>query len=750
MGLVSLSVFRADCLNTQHDPESVHREESPGCKFITGQSDNVPIEKLMKSEQNRLNSFTSRSFDVSVAQRLAKVGFYCPGLVGDTECFSCGLSKPPSFWREGLDPETVHREESPDCEFITGQSDNVPIERWMKYEQNRLNSFHSAWLDVSDAQRLAEAGFYCSVVGKAECLSCGLYKHWSFWQEGHNPETVHREERPNCQFITGHSDNVPIEKLMKSEQNRLDSFDSRCFHVSDAQHLAKSGFFHSGLGDTKCFSCGLTKPWSFWQEGRDPGTVHREKRPNCEFITGQSDNVPIDKSMKSEQNRLDSFGSLWFQLDVSVSQRLAKAGFYGTLGGITKCYSCGLTKPWSFWREGRDPGTVHREERPNCQFITGQSDNVPIERWMKYEQNRLDSFTSQWFDDEQLFVSVRQRLAKAGFYYWGVGNTRCFSCGLYKPRTFWQEGHDPETVHHRESPNCEFITGQSDNVPIERGMKYEHNWLDSFYSCWLPVHQLEASVAPCLAKAGFYCTFGDYTKCFSCGLCKPLFFWREGHDPETVHREERPNCEFITGQSDNVPIDNSNFFTRTSHYIWPFRTNNGETLNNKTTTQQVAAKEQIDNQIESYAQGSIVVSDTDDKQNKISQKTKKEAKFRNPINDVKAESIEESTVAFTFPKPDVENKKAASSSTCQRERFISATRGSCASHDIHSLTASQSSGYRTETVTREEYVSCGNCVTSVGTSERRSPNVSLLNKLHLASFCELSVAFLIFSKQSLK
>ena len=84
---------------------------------------------------------------------------------------------------------------------------------------------------------------------------------------------------------------------------------------------------------------------------------------------------------------------------------------------------------------------------------------------MKYEQNRLDSFDSSWLVYYQLDVSIAQRLAKAGFYCWGVGNTECFSCGLCKDLSFWQQ-HDPETVHYEESPNCKFITGQSENVPI--------------------------------------------------------------------------------------------------------------------------------------------------------------------------------------------------------------------------------------------------------------------------------------------
>ena len=83
-------------------------------------------------------------------------------------------------------------------------------------------------------------------------------------------------------------------------------------------------------------------------------------------------------------------------------------------------------------------------------------------------------------------------------------------------------------------------------------MNFERNRLDSFPSWWSDEYQLDVSVAQRLAKAGFCCSFGSI-KCFSCGLWKDPTFWKQ-HDPETVHREERPNCKFVTGQSDNVPI----------------------------------------------------------------------------------------------------------------------------------------------------------------------------------------------------
>ena len=87
-----------------------------------------------------------------------------------------------------------------------------------------------------------------------------------------------------------------------------------------------------------------------------------------------------NEKMRYEKNRLDSFDSPWLKLDLNVARHLAKAGFY--LGGAftkhTVCFLCGLRKHLSFWQQGYDPQAVHRRERPDCKFIIGQSNNVPI------------------------------------------------------------------------------------------------------------------------------------------------------------------------------------------------------------------------------------------------------------------------------------------------------------------------------------------------------------------------------------
>ena len=105
-------------------------------------------------------------------------------------------------------------------------NDYENVSGWMKYEKNRRDSFDPIWLehyllDATFAHELAEAGFYCVLEGgDSVCFSCGLRKSSFFWGErSSDPNTLHREESPNCKFISGHSDNVPIGS---EQQNHLE------------------------------------------------------------------------------------------------------------------------------------------------------------------------------------------------------------------------------------------------------------------------------------------------------------------------------------------------------------------------------------------------------------------------------------------------------------------------------------------------------------------------------------------------
>ena len=101
-----------------------------------------------------------------------------------------------------------------------------------------------------------------------------------------------------------------------------------------------------------------------------------------------------------------------------------------------------------------------------------------------------------------------------------------------------------------------FINVEEHEKRMREKMKYEENRLHSFPSFKIAKQWLNSAVKRRLAKAGFFFYGSDSTECSSCGLRKPLSFWRWAHDPETVHRTESPNCDFFKG--DNVPIDGNN------------------------------------------------------------------------------------------------------------------------------------------------------------------------------------------------
>ena len=108
--------------------------------------------------------------------------------------------------------------------------------------------------------------------------------------------------------------------------------------------------------------------------------------------------------------------------------------------------------------------------------------------------------------------------------------------------------------------NIDDDAGGEHKKQLRQRMKYERERRRSFdLQSWLYPSRLDLTVAQLLAKNGFYncgkIEFSFSTACFSCGLQRPAFFWQEGNDPERVHREESPDCLFINGQSDNVPID---------------------------------------------------------------------------------------------------------------------------------------------------------------------------------------------------
>ena len=112
-------------------------------------------------------------------------------------------------------------------------------------------------------------------------------------------------------------------------------------------------------------------------------------------------------------------------------------------------------------------------EEEVTEVITNTNNTDTRRELKRYEKNRLETFPS-WLCDS--YKVNPQHLARAGFYCTESGGTECFSCGMWKYSSYWQEGHDPDAVHHKERPNCLFVNGLSDNVPIsneEQGVRHQ-------------------------------------------------------------------------------------------------------------------------------------------------------------------------------------------------------------------------------------------------------------------------------------
>ena len=102
----------------------------------------------------------------------------------------------------------------------------------------------------------------------------------------------------------------------------------------------------------------------------------------------------------------------WMWISFNVSREL---DFTAHMAFTLSAFSCGLRKDVAFWLGGiRTLEKVHSELRPNCDFVKQLG---KLRDQMKYELNRLYSFSSWWLKDYQLDASVTARLARAGFFY---------------------------------------------------------------------------------------------------------------------------------------------------------------------------------------------------------------------------------------------------------------------------------------------------------------------------------------------
>ncbi|NXO02953.1 BIR7B protein, partial [Rhinopomastus cyanomelas] len=194
---------------------------------------------------------------------------------------------------------------------------------------------------------------------------------------------------------------VLYESRMRSEARRLRTFyEWPSTSPVSALDLVKAGFFFVGPRDAvQCFCCGVVL--DSWESGDCPIVEHKKYLPSCRFVCGEDVG---NQEMHSHQETFDTVDGQLLSL-----------------------------------LQGVDTGTtslLRLSEYPE----------------MGTEEMRLSTFQN-W---PQYAGTNPERLARAGFFYTGIGDlVRCFHCG--GGLTNWSIGDDPWMEHASLFPDCEFL-----------------------------------------------------------------------------------------------------------------------------------------------------------------------------------------------------------------------------------------------------------------------------------------------------
>lgn len=265
---------------------------------------------------------------------------------------------------------------------------------------HRLSTFQDGPLPWSraapSAHYLAKTGFfYTGYEQVVKCFACDV--EISDWGDGKDALIKHHYKNPYCKFI--HQDFSSELKVLLSRDRfehrsphyssssyRLHSFSNWQFtDIVTSYQLASAGFFFTGSGSrVECFSCGLVV--EDWKKSDLPLHIHRQRRPNCSFITSlltkdshkslDAASLPATPS-DYPASRLPDYSNLSVRVrsfkhlarDFPVSGELCAAAglFLLRKPDVMKCFSCGaVVRDWVL---GDVPAEKHRETNSNCKFL---------------------------------------------------------------------------------------------------------------------------------------------------------------------------------------------------------------------------------------------------------------------------------------------------------------------------------------------------------------------------------------------
>nr|XP_025862532.1 baculoviral IAP repeat-containing protein 3 [Vulpes vulpes]XP_025862534.1 baculoviral IAP repeat-containing protein 3 [Vulpes vulpes]XP_025862535.1 baculoviral IAP repeat-containing protein 3 [Vulpes vulpes] len=294
-------------------------------------------------ELYRMSTYSTFPAGVPVSERsLARAGFYYTGAKDRVRCFCCGLML--DNWKAGDSPTGKHRNLYPSCSFIQNLSavSTVGAASQPPAPSSEARSTHaqSPGLERSSYFSASYTSFPVDPVDFRPSPAM------SPWRAG-----------PSC--VT-----------MKSEEDRLCTFQGWPLAFPLPSALARAGFYYVGPGDrVACFACG--GKLSNWEPDDDALSEHLRHFPDCPFVEGQPQATvrytASNLSMQTLAARSRTFCN-WPPRAPVHPEQLASAGFYymGHSDDV-KCFCCdgGLR----CWESGDDPWVEHAKWFPRCEYL---------------------------------------------------------------------------------------------------------------------------------------------------------------------------------------------------------------------------------------------------------------------------------------------------------------------------------------------------------------------------------------------
>ncbi|KAI0231427.1 E3 ubiquitin-protein ligase XIAP [Lamellibrachia satsuma] len=297
--------------------------------------------------------------------KAAKAGLYYTGEGDTVTCYSCGLRL--NHWESGIQPTTVHRQFSPECQFVVTQlSDDVSAQqvvpqgretRELQRQRRRRRGYDS------------RHDYYRQLASVAGSLRSPADTSTD-WTSHVSPLVSSTLGNDNVdRFTSRHmmqriNNNDPsLLEEMKYERQRVSSYTNWPRDtIIEPEALAQAGLFYLCRADrVKCAFCqGILRNW---EPSEEPMRKHRRLFPSCPFLRDPraAGNVALGEEPGEQQMLTPSHGGGG-----------SATGLLRQVASQQSCVSRESRSCWILqhrWQPNDDPMAKHRQLYPNCGFV---------------------------------------------------------------------------------------------------------------------------------------------------------------------------------------------------------------------------------------------------------------------------------------------------------------------------------------------------------------------------------------------